>query len=196
MDIKKISPDQLNIYSSVSIAFEVKSEYKIELLDNGLGGMILKEYPVTPTYIKDYDAYDEGSPIFWPKQFKIDNWGIFIGYENEEPVAGAAVAFNTPQLQLMDKRDDLAILWDIRVRPDKRRTGVGKEIFDYTCQWAENQGVVQLKIETQNVNVPACRFYCKNGCFLGEISRYAYAAHPVVGHEIMLVWYKDLKLRG
>jgi len=49
-----------------------------------------------------------------------------------------------------------------------------------------------MKIETQNVNVPACRFYQRMGAHLGEIRCYAYAAVPAVAHEVMLNWYLDL----
>ena len=49
-----------------------------------------------------------------------------------------------------------------------------------------------MKIETQNVNVPACRFYAQQGCHLGAILRYGYAGCPEVAHEAMLLWYLDL----
>ena len=49
-----------------------------------------------------------------------------------------------------------------------------------------------LKIETQNINVPGCRFYASQGCRLGEINQFGYA-DPRVSHETMLVWYLDLR---
>ncbi len=192
LEIHKIGAEKLPLYAGIPIAFEVRSEYEIELSDNGLGGMSLHERMVESVYIKDYDAYEDGSPTSWPQRFNIGNWGIFIGFEEETPIAGAAVAFNSPQLQMMDRREDLVILWDLRVRPESRRTGIGETIFRYACGWAREQAAIQMKIETQNVNVPACRFYEKLGCRLGQIDRYGYAGHPEVGHEIMLVWYLDL----
>ncbi len=53
-----------------------------------------------------------------------------------------------------------------------------------------------MRIETQNVNVPACSFYHSQGARLGEINRYAYTGHLDVGREVMLVWYLDLTHRG
>jgi hypothetical protein len=47
----------------------------------------------------------------------------------------------------------------------------------------------QLKVETQNINVPACRFYARQGCVLGVIDRFAY---PTLPDEVQLLWYKDL----
>lgn len=49
-----------------------------------------------------------------------------------------------------------------------------------------------MKVETQNVNVPACRFYQRMGCQLGEIRLYSYAAVLAVAHEVMLNWYYNL----
>jgi hypothetical protein len=44
-------------------------------------------------------------------------------------------------------------------------------------------------VETQTINVPACRFYSKMGCTLGAIDRYAYVDLP---NEIQLLWFKEL----
>jgi hypothetical protein len=49
-----------------------------------------------------------------------------------------------------------------------------------------------MKIETQNINVPACRFYQRMGAQLGEIHRFGYAEVPSVAHEVMLNWYLEL----
>ncbi|MBI3739988.1 MAG: hypothetical protein HY258_13155 [Chloroflexi bacterium] len=49
-----------------------------------------------------------------------------------------------------------------------------------------------MKIETQNVNVPACRFYRAMECELGNIHRFGYAAIPAVAGEVMLNWYFNL----
>jgi len=49
-----------------------------------------------------------------------------------------------------------------------------------------------LKVETQNINVPGCRFYAKQGCELGAIHRYGYAGCPDIAHEAMLFWYLEL----
>ena len=54
------------------------------------------------------------------------------------------------------------------------------------------QGCKQLKIEAQNNNVPACRFYAARGCHLGAIDRYAYAHNPRLADETMLIWYLEL----
>jgi len=190
--IQEIGADALQHYKQISIAFEVKSVFHVELINNGLGGIRLREEEVMPSYIKDYDAYEDGGPEEWPKRFDIRNWGFFLALDQTRPLGGAAVAFNTPGVHILDGRADLAVLWDLRVYPDFRGCRIGTKLFNHAANWSRKRGCKQLKFETQNVNVPACRFYAKQGCQLGEINRYAYAAHPEVGHEVMLVWYLDL----
>ena len=43
----------------VPISFLVESLLEVELIDGGLGGMVLRERQVDPPYLKDYDAYPE-----------------------------------------------------------------------------------------------------------------------------------------
>jgi GNAT superfamily N-acetyltransferase len=189
--IQEMGVDILPQYKEIPIAFEVKSLFRVDLINAGLGGIKLREEEVEPPYIKDYDAYEDGGPQRWLKRFDVRNWGFFLALDQTRPLGGAVVAFNTPDVHMLAGRTDLAVLWDLRVHPDFRRCGIGTKLFDHATDWSRKRGCKQLKIETQNVNVPACRFYAKQGCQLGEINRYWYAPHPEVGHEVMLVWYLD-----
>jgi len=184
--------DGLREYSEVSIAFEVSSVLRIDRVDGGLGGLSLTEEPVASPYIKNYDDSEEGGPERWARRFDLANWGIFIGYEDASPICCATVAYDTPGVNMLAGRRDLAVLWDIRVAPGLRRSGTGTRIFNHALAWARGRGAVQMKIETQNINVPACRFYYARGCRLGEINLHAYAHDRRVAHEVMLVWYIDL----
>ncbi|MFH1312661.1 MAG: GNAT family N-acetyltransferase [Candidatus Eisenbacteria bacterium] len=190
--IDEIGPERLNEYSQVPTAFMVTSVLSMDSVDGGLGGILFREKTVQPPYIKDYDACDDGGPLAWPGRFDVRNWGFLLAREKSRPVGGAAVAFATPGVHMLAGRRDLAVLWDIRVHPGVRRSGIGSALFERAVGWARTRGAGQLKIETQNINVPACRFYAKQGCHLGEIDSYAYRRHPDFAHEVMLIWYFDL----
>lgn len=192
IDIQEGGVDLLPQYAKIPISFEVKSIYQVEMIDHGLGGIRLYEEKVHTPYLKDYDSYAEGGPEQWPKQFDISNWGILLAWVGETCVGGAAIAYNTAGVYMLEGSRDLAVLWDIRVQPDYRRCGVGTALFQHTADWARRRGCKRLKIETQNVNVPTCRFYVRQGCELGIFHRYGYAGHPQVEHEVMLVWYLSL----
>jgi GNAT superfamily N-acetyltransferase len=187
--ILEIGPDRLDEYARIPSRFEVRSILRVELVDEGLGGMQLVEVPVDRPYVKDYDAGGE-LPTDWPSKFGVGRWGFFLALERGSPVGGAAVAFATTGVFMLERRPDLSVLWDIRVLPEAR--GAGIPLFRHAASWSRQRGCTQMKAETQNVNVPACRFYRRMGCRLGEIHRFGYAAVPAVAGEVMLNWYLDL----
>ena len=83
----------------------------------------------------------------------------------------------------------LAVLWDIRVLQECRRSGIGSQLFAKCVDWAKRKDCTRLKIETQNNNVPACRFYASMGCELRGIHHGAYSEFP---DEVQFLWYLDL----
>ena len=192
IEIHEISPSQLDDYAKVPISFTVSSILQIELLQSGLGGILFKEESVGNPYVKDYDSSPEGGPMDWSSHFEIKNWGFFLAKDNLDPIAGAAIAYNTNGINMLEERDDLSVLWDIRVRPENRGIGIGKALFKRACEWSAMRGCRQMKIETQNINTQACHFYRHLGCNLGTIHRFAYMRDPNIAHEIMLNWYIDL----
>ena len=189
---RQISASQLDGYGEVSIAFKVRSILRPERQNGGLGGILLREEAVESTYLKDYDALHTEGPQRWVRRFDTRNWAFLVAEHQDLVVGGATIAYDTPSVNMLAGRRHLAVLWDLRVRPEWRRKGIGRRLFNRAAEWSEHRCCAKLKIETQNVNVAACRFYQAMGCHLGEIDCYAYAGDPRVAHETMLVWYFDL----
>ncbi len=175
-------------YEKVPIAFRVESHFLVVPIDNGLGGLKFVEQPVV-SYIKDYDANENERPTQWPKRFDISQWGIFSAFNGAKRVGGAAVAWKTPELNMLEGHEDLVCLWDLRVHPDYRNERIGHQLFTRALAWSRERSCGRFKVETQNINVPACRFYARQGCELGGINRYAYDA---IMNEIQLLWYRDI----
>jgi len=176
-------------YARVPIVFTVDHVLDVRRQDDGPGGFAVSARRLEASYEKDYDAIAGEGPLAWPRRFDLSNWALFTARVATRIVGGAAVAFDTPGLAMLEGRRDLAVLWDIRVSPSARGQGVGGALFQRVETWAQLHGCRQLKIETQNTNVPACRFYERQGCQLRAIHRGAYPDFP---EEIQLLWYKDL----
>jgi GNAT superfamily N-acetyltransferase len=176
----------LREHGRIATSFEVRELLEVSV--QGLGGLVMTERPAVPSYRKDYDA-DNGGPQEWPRQFDLSSWGLLAARVAGRHVAGAVIAFDTPTVNLLEGRDDLAVLWDIRVAPEMRGQGVGRALFAAAEQWARARGCRWLQAETQNINVPACRFYARQGCTLRAIHRFAY---PDLPEEVMLLWWKPL----
>jgi GNAT superfamily N-acetyltransferase len=186
------TPDSLAEHARISIAFVVDRILEVTLADAGLGGMLLAEAPVGDPYVKDYDTLEGEGPTRWATHFDLSNWGMLGAFRGGVRVGGAAIAFRTEDLRMLDGRDDVAALWDIRVAPEARGSGVGSALFRAAEDWAGARGCGWLKIETQNVNIGACRFYQSMGCTLGAIDRFAY---PDLPGEAQLLWCKALPHR-
>jgi len=180
--------ESLPEYARIPIAFRVETVYRLQNSDNGSIGFLLVEAPVE-SYVKDYDAIPGEGPLHWRKQWDLSNWGFLAAYDADRRAGGAAVAWKTEGMRDLRGRDEIAALWDIRVHPDYRGSGIGSKLFSNAVEWAQARGCRALRIETQNINVPACRFYARQGCELGAIDRFAYAPEL---NEIQLTWYKML----
>ena len=189
MQIREESLAGLEEHARVPIAFEVSRVLEVSVRNGGLGGVQLLERPETPPYMKDYDEASGNRPGDWAQRFDLTNWGLISAWENGLRIGGAVIAFETADLRMLEGRSDLAVLWDLRVAPEARRGGIGASLFAAAARWAEARGCRQLKVETQNINVPACRFYARQGCTLGAIHRFAYPEQP---SEVQLLWYKNL----
>ncbi len=60
-------------------------------------------------------------------------------------------------------------------------------LVDRATEFALQHGYHRMHVETQNVNVPACRFYRAMGFELFVVNARAYDDLP---HEAMLIWGK------
>jgi len=110
---------------------------------------------------------------------------LLVAYAAGRRAGGCAIAFNTNGVNRLEGREDVAVLWDLRIHPQFRGKGIGRELFAATARWARTRHCRELKAETQNINVPACRFYESQGCRLTSIDRFAYEAFP---EEVQLIW--------
>jgi len=176
-------------YSRIPISFEVHSILDVRLADRGLKGVTLSEQRVEKPWIKDYDSHKDEGPMRWPRRWDISNWGIISAFLGDSRVGGCVIAHDTLGVEKLEGRKDVAVIWDLRVSPECRRKGIGSTLIESAVAWARRRQCRVLKVETQNINVPACQLYASKGFTLGAVNRFAYQGLP---DEVELVWYKDL----
>ena len=189
MTFREMDRSCFTLYDSVSMNVEVHSEYRVRLLDGGLGGLVLEEVPVTPQ-VKDLSQYERATE--YETLFDIATWRFFMAFDGETPVGALTLAGPTEHLYMLNGRTDACVLWDIRVADGYKHRGIGQRLFDMAVAAARETGYRQMIIECQNNNVPACRFYRKQGAVLGKVDRYAYYDDPMLRDETQLIWYLDL----
>ena len=175
-------------YGSIPIAFLVAGVVDVDVLVASAGSRV-ESRPIAKPYLKDYDAYPDNGPRDWPSQFDLDRWAIFGAHADGRRAGGAAVALRDGTIVALDGSDDFAVLFDLRVDPSMRQRGVGRSLLSAALEWSAERGVRRLLVETQDVNVPACRFYSKNGFVLDAANPRAY---PDLPDETQLLWHRDI----
>lgn len=191
MDIQILvaMPALLVEYAKVPTAFVVREAFGREAIDELRHGQDAATTPVPVPYQKDYDAYPGQHPTDWPTRFDLSGWIILAATEENNRVGGAALALNDPELGLRGGHLGRALIWDLRVAPDARRRGVGTALLRAAERAALERGACQLYVETQQINVPACRLYLREGFALETVRLDAY---PDLPEEVQLLWAKSL----
>ena len=171
--------------AAIPIAFPVDRRF---VVDQGAeGSPTLREAAVPEPFIKDYDADER--PTDWRTHFDLHNWGLLIARMDGTDVGSVLVAFDTPGVDMLEGRSDLAVVWDIRVAPAHRGRGIGGRLIEAAETWARSRGCTELKVETQDINVAACSLYSRAGFRLREANPAAYPDQP---NETQLIWTKRL----
>jgi ribosomal protein S18 acetylase RimI-like enzyme len=183
-------PTRLAEYAEVPIGFTVA-----EMLDERACAALSQDAPfdavvVSPAYWKDYDSYPGSHPSAWPQLFDLSRWTILAAYDREGRVGGATVIIDDPHIDLLRDCSGCALLWDIRVAPDARRQGIGGALLEAVERRSRERGARSLRVETQNINVPACRFYHAHGF---RLERVVLGAYPSLPNEMQLLWRKPLR---
>jgi GNAT superfamily N-acetyltransferase len=187
VDVEDERAFALTEYATVPIAFAVHEVMHVVEAPSGRGTFALQARVIERPYVKDYDA--DGGPEAWTSRFDLSYWRFFAARVAGERVGGAAVVFRAPDVDMLRGRQDVALLWDIRVAPDVRGRGVGAALVTAIEAWSVAHGAEWIEVETQNVNVPACRFYQQMGFVLREVRPHAYANLP---DEVQLLWDKRI----
>ena len=167
IDVAEEPMTALAEYALLPIAFRV--DQVLDVTARAEGGFALSARRLEVPYVKDYDAVDGEGPSHWSRRFDVSNWTLFTARVAGSRVGGAPLLSTLRGLTMLEGRCDLSVLWDIRVAPNARGQGIGSSLFEKVEAWARANSCRQLKVETQNVNVLACRFYARHGCELRAV---------------------------
>jgi ribosomal protein S18 acetylase RimI-like enzyme len=176
---------QLRDHAAIPISFLVVDVDDVSSPDDGLGKFELTAVPVAHPWIKDYDAIVGEGPTQWAANVDVSDWGLISAFDGLTRIGGAIVVADLDRATSTVTPGRSAEIRDFRVAPHAREQRVGTHLFRACATWAENRGCTSLTVETQNVNVPASRFYQRMGCTLTSIDRFAYEEFP---DEVRLNW--------
>ncbi|MUT68555.1 GNAT family N-acetyltransferase [Paenibacillus sp. NEAU-GSW1] len=145
---------------------------------------------IIPKYENDIWTYSE--EVFSKPYFKqYDNEEIDSTYIED---TGKAVFLYyvdnmcIGQIRLRSNWNGYAYVEDIGVSKNWRQMGIGTKLLEKAVQWAKQNNHIGLMLETQDVNVSACRFYARNNFIIGGVDRMLYSKFPTA-NEKAIFWY-------
>ena len=122
---------------------------------------------IIPTYEDNVWKYTE--EIFSEPYFKkYEDEEIDMSYiEDDQKVVFLYYIENIciGRIMISTKWNGYAYIDDIAVSKDYRRNGIGVALLTKAIEWAKENGLCGLMLETQDINVSACHFYAKNKAF-------------------------------
>jgi ribosomal protein S18 acetylase RimI-like enzyme len=104
---------------------------------------------------------------------------VFLAYLDRQCVG---------QIRLKRNWNRYGLIEDISVAKDYRNRGIGKQLLASAIEWAKAGGMPGLMLETQDINLVACRFYEKCGFQLGGVDVMLYG-NLAEKNEQALFWY-------
>ena len=172
-EIIELNNENLKDVNVTDNAFEVKSRI-IPNIEDGIFRYKLEQ--IVKSYTKSYgnDEFDYTTYIDNPEKI------VYLAYTGNSPAG---------QIILRINWNKYAYIEDIRVGRDNRRTGIGTRLMEAAVNWAKKGNMPGIMLETQDINVPACKFYESCGFKLGGVDIYLYKGVTPEINEIALFWY-------
>ena len=187
--ISEDNPHALREYASISIAYVAAEVLTIDPSGTPAAWSDMSPRAVPMPFRKDYDAEPGNDPLAWPTRLDLSRLILLGAHASGVRVGGAAVLTDTSVLDMTGPCQGVAVLWDLRVAPDFRRQHIGSTLLAAAEGLARARDARILQVETQNTNVPACRFYARHGYDLFAANRNAY---PSLLAEVQLLCAKSL----
>jgi streptothricin acetyltransferase len=170
--IEQISLDNLSDAGMCDGRFTVDSKLILAVENHVI------QYTVVPAgpYAKQYpvETVEYGAHLNNPERT------IYFAYLQRE-IAG--------QLRLRRNWNQYAYVEDLVVDVKFRRRGIGRALLERAVQWAKDQHLSGVMLETQDNNVAACRLYQQSGFALGGFDRFLYHGQQPDTDEVALFWY-------
>ena len=185
IEFKEVDKTYFPLYDQVTANVDVRSEYRVNRIEGGLGGLIFEKVPVTPC-VKDLSKYERA--VEYEDMFDISKWRFFMAFDGDIPVGAVTVAGTTKGMDMLGESTGACVLWDIRIADAYKHMGIGQGLFDLGKAAAKADRYKTMIIECQNNNVPACNFYKKQGALLSKVDMNAYESEPEIADEVQFVW--------
>jgi len=174
LKIIEITADNIGDVNKTDTTHEINSRIVPHIKD---GCFYYTVEEIYPSYMKTYEEDNIDYSTYIDNPAKV----VFLAYLNKRPAG---------QIVLRRNWNNFAYIEDIRVSSEFRRKGTGIALLEKAEEWSRKGDMPGIMLETQDVNVSACKLYERAGFILGGVDRKLYSATERYAHETALFWYK------
>lgn len=174
--IQEISQHNLQDAGRCDSSFTV-DELLVLSADNNV--LHFKTVSISP-YTKKYPVEEIDYSLYLSRPGRT----VFLAY-GDQSIAG--------EIRLRKNWNVFAYIEEIVVDVKFRRLGIGRRLIQTAIQWAKDNQLPGVMLETQNNNVAACLLYQSCGFELAGFDRSLYRAIDPSTQEIALYWYLIFK---
>jgi ribosomal protein S18 acetylase RimI-like enzyme len=97
---------------------------------------------------------------------------------------------NVGQIILKKYWNENTFIKDFSVSKNYRKKGIGWKLMDKAKEWTKANNLKGIMLETQDVNLAACRFYKKYGFTLGGVDTMLYSNFKNAEQKALFWYYK------
>lgn len=173
MSIVKMTHQNMKDYSKSHDSFEVFGRI-VPKYENDQ--WTYTEELFSKSYVKQYDDEEIDSSYV-----EDQNKAVFLFYKEEECIG---------RIRLRKYWNGFAYIDYIGVIPKYRQLGAGTALLSAAAEWAKQNNFIGLMLESQDVNVSACRFYAKNHFVIGGVDNMLYANFQTAKEKAIFWYYK------
>jgi len=178
ISIRKMTAEDCGQRLDIDDRFTVDSILLLSLRNNRI------EYSIqqVPSYEKSYgdEPFEDTADTDYSMYINHPDQAVYLAYV-ENQLAG--------QIVLKRHWNEYACIEDIKVDRKFRRHGIGRRLVEEAKQWAKENGMPGIMLETQNNNVKACKFYESCGFFIGGFDLQVYKGINKDTDEVAVYWY-------
>ncbi len=169
-------------------------------------------FPMSKDHIKDVNAANDSFPIFGKivPSFQDGKWSIeellfketheirfpddqldwenYINSKDKVILLAFLDQQCIGQIRIIKDFTRFGYIENIAVKKNFRKLGLGQRLLAEAEDWAKQNQLIGLSLETQDDNLGACRFYIKHGFKLGGVDVYRHLFNDNI--DKALFWYK------
>lgn len=172
ISIHALDQAHLDDFNRCDGEFKIDSRLRLRFIENRFEYDIIPESP----RLKRYPSENLNPQDYIDSSHQ----AVYLAYF-ENNLAG--------QIILRTNWNHFGYIQDLVVDQAFRRRGIGRALLGRAKTWAAERDLPGLMLETQDVNVPACRLYQSYGFTLSGFDQYLYRGLDPSTTEVALYWY-------